>query len=137
MSSNSFITSSSASSASPRELFPSFNLEDVLSGLRLRLHPRKGGVHATKSTIPFLGFTLRRGCRRLQHDGLVRATRRLRQAGRLVTAGAMTVHALRSRVAAWSGHAKHASSPRVIDQVLARAGLSADLWKIETKSYWV
>ena len=96
-------------------------IERVLGDLRLRLHPRKGGVHSTASTIPFLGFTLRRGCRRLQHDGIVRATRRLRTSCRQVASGEMTTYLLKARVAAWMGHAKHASSPRVIDAVLARA----------------
>ena len=99
-------------------------VERVLGQLRLRLHSRKGGVHATSSPIPFLGFTLRKGQRRLQHAGVVRATRRLRAAGLQVSAGSMKPNALRARIAAWTGHAQHASSPRVIDTVLARAGCS-------------
>jgi len=99
------------------------NIERVLGGLRLRLHPRKGGVHCTGSTIPFLGFTLRNGRRRLQHDGVVRATRRLRKAGQEVAAGHMSADQLRTRVAAWMGHAMHASNLAVVDTVLARAGV--------------
>lgn len=98
-------------------------IEEVLGTLRLSLHARKGGVHATKSTIPFLGFTLKQGQRRLKHNSVVRATRRLRAVGRQVAEGIVTKESLRARVAAWVGHASHASSPRVIDTVLARAGL--------------
>ncbi|MSR28975.1 MAG: RNA-dependent DNA polymerase [Phycisphaerales bacterium] len=99
-------------------------IEGVLETLRLSLHPRKGGVHATKSTIPFLGFTIKRGQRRLKHDSVVRATRRLRAVGRQVAEGLISCESLRARIAAWVGHASHASSPRVIDTVLARARLA-------------
>ena len=95
----------------------------VLEGMRLRLHPRKGGVHATGSVIPFLGLTIHKGVRRLQRAGVVRATRRLRAARRAVEAQEMEPKALESRIAAWVGHASHASSPRVIHSVLVRAGI--------------
>ena len=41
-------------------------IERVLAGLRLSLHERKGGVHATRGVIPFLGFTLRQLEQQLQ-----------------------------------------------------------------------
>ncbi len=99
----------------------------VLEGMRLRLHPRKGGVHATTSSIPFLGLVLQGGIRRLQRPGVVRATRRLRRARLEVDAQEIDPKALRSRVAAWVGHASHASSPRIIHTVLARAGIAGGL----------
>ncbi len=96
----------------------------VLAEMRLRLHPRKGGVHATSTVIPFLGLTLRRGIRRLQRAGVVRATRRLRRVREQIDAQELSVKDVQSRVASWVGHASHASSPRVIEAVLARAGLA-------------
>ncbi len=96
-------------------------IERALGDIRLRLHPRKGGVHATRSTIPFLGFTLRRGHRRLQRMGVVRATRHLRRSVRDRIQGSLSTEGLRSRVAAWLGHAHYASNPRAADAVLLRA----------------
>ncbi len=96
-------------------------IERLLGDLRLRLHPRKGGVHATWSTIPFLGFTLRRGHRRLQRGGIVRATRRLRRGAREVIEGVISEKGLRARVAAWLGHARFASNPRAAYVVISRA----------------
>ena len=101
-------------------------LQRLLAGMRLRLHPRKGGVHATRSAVPFLGFTIRAGYRRLQRKALVRSTRRLRESGRDFASGGIDHECLRARVAAWRGHAAHASSGAVVEQVLRRAGVDAD-----------
>lgn len=98
-------------------------IAQALADMRLRLHPRKGGVHATASTWPFLGFTLRRGVRRLQRKGLVRATRRLRASGVEFADGVIDAECLRARLASWCGHAAHASNPRVAERVLERAGM--------------
>lgn len=100
-------------------------IEEVLAGLRLRLHPRKGGVHATRSVFPFLGFTICRGRKRLQREGIVRATRRLRAAVEALEAGRLWPRDLAARVAAWRGHAGHATSPRALGLVLERAGVMA------------
>ena len=80
----------------------------ALARQRLLLHPRKGGVHVTHSQVPFLGFVLCRGRRRLQRASLVRATRRLRSLSREVEAGADS-DGLRASLAAWYGHVRHAT----------------------------
>jgi hypothetical protein len=95
----------------------------VLAGLRLSLHERKGGVHATRGVMPFLGFTIRQGQCRMQRLGVVRATRRLRRSVQAARCGELARPVLLSRLAAWMGHAQHASSPRVVTGVLERAGL--------------
>ena len=105
----------------------------LLDGQRLRLHERKGGVHRTTSPVPFLGFTLARGLRKLQRAGLVRATRRLRACGALIAAAGdqqareVAVSAARPRVAAWIGHARYATSRGLVPQVLRRTGLCMHL----------
>jgi RNA-directed DNA polymerase len=93
-----------------------------LCAMRLRLHPKKGGVHATMSTIPFLGFTLRRGVKRLQRAGVVRGRRRLRASRKEFEAGALDAETLRARVAAWRGHALHASNQDFAERVLLEEG---------------
>lgn len=94
----------------------------ALGEMRLVLHPRKGGVHSTASAVPFLGFTVRRGRRRLQRAGLVRATRRLRATVREFESGSIEGEVLQARVAAWHGHAAHASDPTLAARVVDRAG---------------
>jgi RNA-directed DNA polymerase len=100
-------------------------LEAFLGGLRLRLHARKGGVHATRSPVPFLGFVVRDGRRRLQRPAVVRATRRLRATAEGHDEGTVDAETLRARVAAWQGHAAHASDPAIAARVVARAGVPA------------
>lgn len=102
-------------------------IDRVLGGIRLRLHPRKGGVHSTRSPLAFLGFTIVRGRKRLQREGMVRATRRLRAAVAAIEEGRLWPVDLAARIAAWRGHAGHASSPRAVSLVLERAGCIAAL----------
>jgi len=100
-------------------------LEAFLASLRLRLHARKGGVHATRSPVPFLGFVVRDGRRRLQRPAVVRATRRLRATAEGHDEGTVDADTLRARVAAWQGHAAHASDPAIAARVVTRAGIPA------------
>ncbi len=96
-----------------------------LGAMRLALHPRKGGVHASASTIPFLGFTIHRGFKRLQREGVVRGRRRLRSSREEFEAQAIDAETLRARVAAWRGHANHASNCDFAELVLKQEGCSA------------
>lgn len=96
-----------------------------LEALRLRLHPRKGGVHATSTEIPFLGFRLKRGERRLLWPSLLRATRRLKRLARVVEADEASQATLRQSLAAWRGHAKHATGTGAIEAIRFRSGLQS------------
>jgi len=98
----------------------------ALQGLRLRLHPRKGGVHSTRSPVPFLGFVLRGGSRRLGRESMVRATRRIRSMAAGMERGEVSPQGLRASVCAWIGHARHATSGSIVAHVLRRSGLPAD-----------
>jgi hypothetical protein len=98
-----------------------------LQAMRLRLHPRKGGVHATDSPIPFLGFTVRKGVKRLQRAGVVRGRRRLRGSLRECAEGAIDHETLRARVASWRGHALHASNRSFADRMIAEEGCAGVL----------
>lgn len=93
-----------------------------LADMRLLLHERKGGVHRTSSPVPFLGFTMRSGLKRLQRAAVVRGRRRLRGSLRECAEGAIDAETLRARVASWRGHALHASNGLFADRVLAEEG---------------
>ncbi len=102
---------------------------ELLGGQRLRLHPNKGGVHRTTSSVPFLGFTLAGPSRRLQRASLVRATRRLRECAVAVAAAPegdqrdAVIADTTPRIAAWIGHARYSTRRGLIPGVLMRAGL--------------
>jgi RNA-directed DNA polymerase len=100
-------------------------IDQCLADLRLRLHPRKGGVHSTSTAVPFLGFRLRRGERRLLRPSVLRATRRLRRLGQAVREGALPAAALQQSLAAWRGHARHATGEGAFWTIVRHAGMEA------------
>jgi hypothetical protein len=102
-------------------------ISGYLGAMRLVLHEHKGGVHRTSSTIPFLGFTIRRGGKRLQRAGVVRGRRRLRESLAACVAGAIEPETLRARVASWRGHAMHVSNQWFAERVIAEEGCAAAL----------
>jgi RNA-directed DNA polymerase len=97
-------------------------IERHLADMRLVLHERKGGVHRTSSPIPFLGFTIQSGVKRLQREAVVRGRRRLRGSIAECTEGAIDADTLRARVASWRGHALHASNGSFADRVILEEG---------------
>lgn len=99
------------------------SLAAELARLRLALHERKGGVHATHAPVPFLGFVLCGGQRRLARAGVVRATRRLRGQGAALSSGLLALSDVSSSIAAWRGHVAHGTSPGLLMRVLIRSGL--------------
>jgi RNA-directed DNA polymerase len=94
-----------------------------LETLGLRLHERKGGVHSTRSPLPFLGFAIRPASRRLKRPGVVRATRRLKALAFEVQAGRLPAEKLTASVRAWCAHAAWASTSGIRRRVLEKAGL--------------
>jgi len=87
------------------------HIEHCAMRLRLRLHPRKTGLHRTTESLPFLGFVLsRRGSGidiRLRHDNVERMRKRMRVMQAMFAAGAFRVEDVRSRLLAWQAHARH------------------------------
>jgi retron-type reverse transcriptase len=100
-------------------------IQECLAELRLRLHPRKGGVHSTSTEVPFLGFRLRQGEARLLRPSVLRATRRLRRLGRAAHEGRLTAAALQQSIAAWRGHARHATGEGAFRTIVHRSGVEA------------
>ena len=97
-------------------------IDACLRAMRLRLHPRKGGVHRTTSPVPFLGFTIRGGLKRLQRAAVVRGRRRLRASREACAAGRIDLGTYRARIDSWRGHARHATDAGFADRVLAEEG---------------
>jgi retron-type reverse transcriptase len=82
---------------------------DFLARRRLKLHPRKTAILATKEPATFLGFELHaNGQRRLPEDGLTRARNRLRGVKDRLKAGTISDAEARAKVQAWRAHADFA-----------------------------
>jgi hypothetical protein len=77
--------------------------------------------------LEHLGFVLCGGQRRLARAGVVRATRRLRGQAAALAQGAAARSDIWASLAAWRGHAGHATSPELIPRVLSRSGLG---WRL-------
>ena len=82
-----------------------------LEGRRLRLHPRKTRIVATKEPAEFLGFVLLPGGRRRLPEANVRRFRnRLRSLRDRWRHGTVTREEVERRVGAWVAHAGHADT---------------------------
>ena len=89
-------------------------IDRYLSGRRLRLHPVKTRVAATREPAKFLGFVLLPGgYRRLPEDNVRRFRNRLRGLRDRWRRDMVTDEEVDRRVRAWIAHAEHANSWRL------------------------
>jgi RNA-directed DNA polymerase len=84
-----------------------------LEGKRLRLHPRKTVILPTAEPVPFLGFELSPGRRRLPEANVRRFRNRLRGLRDMYRAGTATRATIEARVTSWIAHAVHAQTWRL------------------------
>lgn len=93
-----------------------------LEGRRLRLHPRKTGIFATREPTGFLGFVLLPdGRRRLPENNVRRFRNRLRGLRDRCRANRMRCDECERHVRAWNAHAEHADTWR-LRQAIFRGG---------------
>ncbi len=94
--------------------------------LRLRLHPDKCRLHRTAEPVGFLGFVLERRAAsvrvRLRAENPRRFRRRMREARRLLEAGAIEPEQLLCQVRAWLAHAAHGHTRTLCRRELERLG---------------
>jgi retron-type reverse transcriptase len=91
--------------------------------LRLRLHPRKCRITATREGVRFLGFTMRQTFGggvsvRLRRESIERFRARMARLMVLYGVGAVGPEEVRSRIAAWSGHARHGDTRALCERLL-------------------
>ena len=97
-------------------------IETFLQGRRLRLHPRKTEIVATREPAKFLGFVLLPGgCRRLPEDNVRRFRNRLRGLRDRWRHGTAARDEIERRVRSWIAHAEHADTWR-LRQSIFRGG---------------
>lgn len=93
-------------------------IADFLAQLRLTLHPDKCHVMPTAKGVPFLGFRLYPTHRRLLHDSLRRARRRLKWQRQALAEGKLTTEEFRRSLASWIGHVQHGDTYHLRTQLL-------------------
>jgi RNA-directed DNA polymerase len=95
-------------------------VQEHLNTLRLALNWRRSVVYPTRTGIPFLGFRVFHGHRRVRSDNVRLARRRLQHQRDAVMAGRLSRSALRQSLVAWIAHVGHANSYRLRRKILSK-----------------
>ena len=94
-------------------------IEDYLSTLRLRVHPIKSQLSATRIGVNFVGFRIFPDLIRVRSHNLRRARCRLRRLKVAYAADQIGFEQLTQSVQSWAAHLKHADSWRLRQAVFA------------------
>ncbi len=94
-------------------------IAQLLSQLRVRLHPTKCVVFPARQGIRFLGYRIFPTHRLLVKENVWRFRRRLRQMESSYLQGDLSPADLRQRIRSWIGHAAHANTFRLRCQVIS------------------
>lgn len=101
-------------------------IEEYLDGLRLKLNPRKSGIHRVCDGIPFLGYRVFPTHRLLDKGNALRMRRRMKQMAGEYENGNISLDKIHQRVQSWIGHAGHADTwkirSRILDSVVFKRG---------------
>lgn len=84
--------------------------EVFLQRFRLKLHPKKCHILASRRGVPFLGQVVHPTHRLLKKENVRRFTQRLRKKYHLFETGELTREELDAAVAGWTGHAQQADT---------------------------
>jgi retron-type reverse transcriptase len=84
-----------------------------LSGLRLKLHPRKNTIFPVQEGIRFLGYRVFPTHRLLVKENVWRFLRRVRRMQKDFSDGKMTLPEIKQRLMSWTGHAGQADTHRL------------------------
>lgn len=93
---------------------------NYLSGLRLRLHPRKQEIFPAKSGISFLGFTIYTYLRRLSQVNIKRFRCRMQSKITDIEKGRLTYDDYKRSLIGWIGHARHGDTWRLRELVFSK-----------------
>ena len=94
-------------------------IQGYLARLRLALHERESTVYPVSNGIPFLGFRVFPGHRRLKRRNGVAFARRLRRSCQALARGELTYQDLHQRVQGWVAHAAHGNTYRLRQSLFA------------------
>ena len=85
-------------------------IDEFLESIRLKLHPKKCEVFATKNGVPFLGFHIYSSHRRVLKANVRDFEERLKILRKQYYQGNMTFAEITEKVHGWIAHASHADS---------------------------
>jgi RNA-directed DNA polymerase len=88
-------------------------IEEYLVTLRLKLHPIKSQLFATKQGANFVGFRILPDRIRVRNDNLCRARQRFKQLDRAYRQGLISIADIRKRIFSWEAHLKHGNTYRL------------------------
>lgn len=95
-------------------------IEEFLVRLRLRLHPTKRTISRVEDGVRFLGYRVWPDHRHIDREGLRRFRRRLRAYQTLYADRRLRASDVTQRIRAWIGHACHADTWRLRQELLGR-----------------
>jgi retron-type reverse transcriptase len=85
-------------------------LQQYLDTLRLKLHPKKCNVFAVKNGVPFLGWQVFAGHRRLKRATGLRIQKKSKSLASEFNANLATLKDIKASTASWQGHLKHGNT---------------------------
>ncbi|MEO1590467.1 MAG: RNA-directed DNA polymerase [Cyanobacteria bacterium J06632_22] len=88
-------------------------IEDYLTGLRLRIHPVKSQLFETRRGANFVGFRVLPDRIRVRADNLRRARKRCQQLQQHYAANHLALDALTQRLQSWEAHLQHGDTYRL------------------------
>lgn len=94
--------------------------KEKLASLRLTIHPRKCTVFPVNEGCDFMGYWIWPNHRRLRSDNGRRFTRRLKTMADRYRTGEIQLDQVSSSVASWTGHASHADTWALRNQILGQ-----------------
>jgi RNA-directed DNA polymerase len=95
-------------------------IERFLDGLRLKLHARKTVVFPVWQGVPFLGFRLFPGGKKLGKANVKRFWRRMRRLHKEYAAKRVRARDIGKRIASWVAHARHGAPEAYIKKLVYR-----------------
>jgi RNA-directed DNA polymerase len=99
-------------------------IADYLMGLRLRLHPVKTQLFATRHGANFVGFRVLPDCIRVRNHNLQRARQRYRQLQQASVRGEVSPSDRVHRLQSWEAHLLHGDTYRLRQRIFVPWGFS-------------
>ncbi len=94
-------------------------IEDLLAGVRLRIHPIKSQLFETRQGADFVGFRVLPDRIRVRNENLQRARRRFRRLRAEFCSGILTLEKLTQSIRSWVAHLEHGDTLRLRERIFA------------------
>jgi retron-type reverse transcriptase len=95
-------------------------VKQFLTGVRLKLHPRKNTIFPVQEGIRFLGYRVFPTHRLLAKENVWRFLRRVRRMQKEYGDGKTTLPEIKQRLMSWTGHAQQADTHRLRTQLFGK-----------------